>query len=122
MKYVFFIITLILQPTSQILEKRGMINFGKVSSFDQLLSFDTLIKLAHNPYIVAGIALSVVSLLFWLATLSSWDISVLYPLSISLTQVIMVAAAILFFGESMTVGKGLGIGAIIFGCVLLNLK
>jgi uncharacterized membrane protein len=122
MKYVFFIIALVLQPTSQLLEKRGILQLGKISSFGQLLNLDTLTKLIHNPYIIAGVALSVILLLFWLAALSSWDMSILYPLSISLTQIIMVAAAVIFFGESMTLGKGLGVVVIALGCILLNLK
>ena len=118
--YLFFLITLILQPLSQLLEKKGMVQFGKITSFGQLLNIDTIIKLATNPYIVAGVILSVISLLFWLAALSSWNISVLYPLGSSLTQVIMVLAGVLILQEQWTLEKGLGVVSILIGGVLLN--
>ena len=120
--YIFFAITLVLQPLSQMLEKKGMMEFGRISGFGQLMKMETYAKLISNPYIVVGVLLSIISLLFWLATLSNWNISYLYPLGSSLTQVVMVIGAIIFLGERLTLEKALGVASIAIGCVLLNWK
>ena len=122
MKYVviFFIICIILQPIAQILEKKGMAQVGKLESFGDIFKVSTLISIATNPYIIAGVFLAVISLLFWLATLSNWEVSRLYPLG-SISYVLVLALAVLFLGESITVIKGLGVATIAIGVVLLNL-
>ena len=120
--YVFFLIALLLQPASQILEKIGMAKVGRITSFAELFNMATIIKIATNPLVMIGIALAVISLLFWLATLSSWNISYLYPLGSSLSQIVLVSISVLFLHEHMTVERWMGVIIIAVGCVLLNWK
>jgi uncharacterized membrane protein len=120
--YIFFVIVLLLQPTSQILEKIGMTKVGKITTFGELLNIGTIIRIISNPYVIVGLCLALISLLFWLATLSSWNISYLYPLGSSLSQIILVTISVLFLHESMSVERWMGVVVIAAGCVLLNWK
>ena len=118
--YIFFIITVFLYPVAQILEKKGMAQVGELGSFGEVFQLSTLIKVVTNPYIVAGVGLSIVSLVFWLATLSHWKISYLYPLG-SIQQVVMLGLAIWLLGESVTMTHWLGVITIGIGITLLHI-
>lgn len=122
MKYVFifFAICVLLQPISQILERKGMSQIGKLESFHDIFQVNTIVKLITNPYVVAGVLLSSIALIFWLATMSNWEVSYLYPFGGGLMQIILVFFAFLFLGEDITAGRWLGVGVITIGIVILN--
>ncbi|MFN0161775.1 MAG: SMR family transporter [Burkholderiales bacterium] len=75
-------------------------------------------KIATQPYIVAGLACYVASLVVWILGLSRVPVSVAYPL-LSLGYVINALAAWWMFGEDLGAQKLAGIGLIIVGVVLV---
>jgi drug/metabolite transporter (DMT)-like permease len=67
-----------------------------------------------------GLALYLISTVFYVKGISKGEISVLFPL-VSLGYLWTAIWSKLFFGESFTRPKFIGLGLILVGCVLLGL-
>ncbi len=76
--------------------------------------------LATNWKLAIGLSLYLISTVFFVKGISHGEISVLFPL-VSLGYVWTTLWSKLFFGESMTPPKLIGLGLILAGCALLNL-
>ncbi len=76
--------------------------------------------LATNWKLALGLALYLVSTVFFVKGIAHGEISVLFPL-VSLGYVWTTLWSKLFFGEEMTRGKLTGLALILAGCALLNL-
>lgn len=75
-------------------------------------------RLALQPFILAGIACYVVSLVVWIMGLSRVQVSVAYPM-LSIGYLVNALAAWYFFGESVGAMRMTGIGFIIVGVFLV---
>jgi len=71
-------------------------------------------KLATQPYILAGIACYVVSVVVWILALSRVEVSIAYPM-LSIGYVLNAIAAWYLFGEAVTPARLTGIGIIVLG-------
>lgn len=76
--------------------------------------------LLTNWRLALGLGLYLISTAFYVKGISRGEISVLFPL-VSLGYVWTAIWSRLFFGETMTRAKYLGLGLIFAGCVLLGL-
>jgi drug/metabolite transporter (DMT)-like permease len=76
--------------------------------------------LLTNWRLALGLGLYLISTVFYVKGISRGEISVLFPL-VSLGYVWTAIWSKLFFGETMTRTKYLGLGLIFAGCVLLGL-
>jgi multidrug transporter EmrE-like cation transporter len=76
------------------------------------------LKLAFQPYIMAGIACYLASLVVWLMALSRVQVSIAYPM-LSIGYVLNAIAAWYLFGESVTPMRLAGIGIIIVGVYIV---
>ena len=75
-------------------------------------------KLATQPFIVAGLACYVISVVVWIMALSRVEVSIAYPM-LSVGYVLNAAAAWYLFGEAVTVTRMVGIGIIILGVFIV---
>ena len=75
-------------------------------------------KLATQPFIVAGLACYVISVVVWIMALSRVEVSIAYPM-LSVGYVLNAAAAWYLFGESVTPTRMIGIGIIILGVFIV---
>ncbi len=75
-------------------------------------------KFAFQPYILAGIACYVVSLVVWILALSRVEVSIAYPM-LSIGYVLNAVAAWYLFGEAVTPMRLAGIGIIIVGVYIV---
>lgn len=116
--YIFFTVSTILYPIVQILHKKGMSEIGGIGSFSKAIMM--IPKLISNPYIVGGVSLSLVSLVFWLSSLSNLKVSYLYPLGAGIQNIILFLMAIYILGETATMANWIGIVVITAGIVLLH--
>ncbi len=76
------------------------------------------LKLAFQPYIMAGIGCYLASLVVWLMALSRVQVSIAYPM-LSIGYVLNAIAAWYLFGESVTPMRLAGIGIIIVGVYIV---
>ena len=75
-----------------------------------------------TPYTIAGILLYGISFLIYMYLISKFDLGYIIPLTTALVYIIIFTASFFIFKESFTMIKIAGIGLIILGLVLLNVK
>jgi len=114
--YVLFASSLILAVTGQLLMKKGMNAFG---SFPISQMVQKIIPMFMNPYVFVGFACFGLSSIFWLAVLSRFEISMVYPM-VSLAYVVVAIASLILFKENVTLIRWIGIGVILLGVVLIS--
>ena len=107
------LVGVLLNAVAQLLLKAGT---NAVGSF--AYSADNFVpvgwKLTTQPFIAAGLACYVVSVVVWILALSRTEVSVAYPM-LSIGYVLNALAAWYLFGEAVTPQRLAGIGIIILG-------
>ena len=118
MKHLHLILTAVfLNTLGQLFLKAGMIKVGEVNlTWGKLPSL--LLTVFRNPFIELGVLCYVVSLLFWLWTLSKVDVGVAYPM-LSIGYVLSVFAGYYWFHEPLGAMKIAGVFIIMIGVYLV---
>ena len=107
----------LLNVTAQLLLKAGTLRVGEFAfTADNIVPIG--LQLATQPFILAGLACYVVSVVVWILGLSRVPVSIAYPM-LSIGYVVGAMAAWYLFGESLTAQKIVGIGFIIIGVYLV---
>lgn len=111
--FALILVGVLLNAAAQLLLKAGTNAVGSFAySADNL--FPVGWKLATQPFIAAGLACYVVSVVVWILALSRTEVSVAYPM-LSIGYVLNALAAWYLFGEAVTPQRLAGIGIIILG-------
>jgi drug/metabolite transporter (DMT)-like permease len=98
----------------QILLKVGANRLGGIT-----LTFNGLLSIAKNYYILIGLMLFGTSFLLWVKVLTKNDLSYVYPM-VSLSYVIIILVSRFLFNEPFTTNKMIGIAAIVGGVFIIN--
>ena len=106
-----------LNAAAQLLLKAGSRAITDVS-FSLANTWTLAARMALNPPILGGVALYVISVVFWILALSRVDVSVAYPM-LSIGYVVNALAAWLLFSEQLNAARVAGIGVIILGVWLV---
>lgn len=77
-----------------------------------------MLALCKRPMFLTGMALYGAAAILWFRVLSTQDLSLSYPLMVSLTFVMVTVGASFFFDEPMTWHKVLGLSVILAGFAL----
>lgn len=107
----------LLGALAQLLLKAGTNAVGHFE-FHWQNALPVTLKLATQPFLVAGIGCYGLSLVIWIMALSRVPVSIAYPM-VALGYVINAVGAWLWLGESLGMQKLLGIGFIILGVWLV---
>ena len=110
-------IVVAMSSSGQIFMKKGLTNLGglKISEI-----FSTrLVTVLTEWYVLAGVLLYAASAIVWLTVLSKVDVSFAYPL-ISLGYILTAFLARIYFNESISAIRWLGILLIIGGVFLVT--
>src|SRR5687767_7026434 len=94
------LLSVIINTAAQILLKQGMNYIGHFDFSIATLSA-LILKIAINPFIIAGMACYVGSVFVWLLVLSRVPVSYAYPM-VSLGYITTCIAAALIFNETLT--------------------
>ncbi|MDD2389019.1 MAG: EamA family transporter [Desulfobacterales bacterium] len=107
-----------LNAAAQLALKQGMRTIGY---FDfRLASCGRIfLAVATSPYVLAGLACYVISVVVWLLVLSRVEVSYAYPL-LSIGYIVVSVAGWLFFNESMGIIRWTGIIVICLGVWLIT--
>ena len=109
----------VLSATGNLLIKNAARSMGGLNlSGGQLAR--TLFHLFTNPGIILGLALYLVGFVLWAKVLATVDISLAYPIFVSLAFVIVVMGSRIFFSESLNPIKILGIAVIALGIIVVS--
>ena len=115
MPYIYFAVYSVLQPIALILQKIGLDRVGSLSMSHP----SSIIKAIFNPYVFCGISLSAVGLIFWLVTLSKFNLSYIQPFG-AVVYIFIAILSMVILKEPITVTRWLGIIVIVIGAYLIK--
>jgi drug/metabolite transporter (DMT)-like permease len=115
--FTFLMAGVLLNATAQLLLKAGTNVLG-VITFTRANWADVAWRMTTQPYFAAGAACYVLSLFVWIVGLSRVPVSMAYPL-LSAGYIVNAIAAHYLLGETVTLGRWLGIGFIVVGVWLV---
>ena len=76
-----------------------------------------LLKLLVNPWIISGVAAGFLALLCWMIAMTRFDLSFAYPF-MSLAFVFVLILSAIFFHETVTIPKMIGVMLIVSGIII----
>lgn len=112
---IFF--TVLSNAAAQLMLKKGMIEVGAFALDGGSMAHAAL-RTALNAWVVAGLAMFVISMASHLVVLSRVELSFAYPF-LSLAYVVVTAYAFLVFKEDVGLLRVAGIGLICAGTILI---
>ena len=118
--FIFIIITVMLNATSQLLLKVGISRVGK-ANFDTASFIKLFLGAMTNGYIVLGLMTMTVSMITHIMSLSRFDVSFVFPF-ISFAYIVAAVWGFVFFGESFNLTRYIGIAVIIAGTIILAMS
>ncbi len=112
------LVGVLLNAMAQLTLKQGMRSIGHFSfSMESLLKMTLTIGL--NPFVLAGLACYVISVVIWLLVLSRVEVSYAYPL-LSVGYIVTALAGWRLFDEGMDLTRWSGIAVICCGVWLIT--
>ena len=114
--YFYILATILFTVYGQLILKWRIEYYGTlpVSLADKVIFFS---KLLLDPFIISGFVAAFVASLCWMAAMTKFDLSHAYPfMSLSFGLVLILSA--LFFHESITTAKVLGVIFIMAGIII----
>ncbi len=118
-RYIPLILTgVLLNAAAQLALKKGMSSIGHFQfSIENMVPI--ALRVAVNPFVLAGLVCYVVSVAVWLLVLSRVEVSYAYPL-LSIGYIVTAFAGKYFFNEALTPVRWAGIIVICFGVYLIT--
>lgn len=114
MGYLFLTLALTLNATANILLKVGATRLGSVSE-PGLVG-----RLAADYYLMAGLLLFALNVVFYFAALTRLNLSVAYPIMVAGGILIVVSVSVFVLREAVTPLQTVGIGLLLLGIVLVG--
>jgi drug/metabolite transporter (DMT)-like permease len=113
----YILISVVGGAVGQILLKHGMNKMPSITlSANQFLR--VIWQMGTNIYVFLGLAIYVLSVVFWLAALSRVDLSYAYPFA-SMSYIVMLTASWILFHENITLLRVAGTLVICIGVILI---
>lgn len=115
--FPLILLGVLLNAGAQLLLKEGMRRVGHFSfAWSSVLPVG--LKVAADPFVLAGLACYVVSVVVWLLVLSRVPVTFAYPM-LSIGYIVNAIGARMLFGEALSTGRITGILVIIAGVFLV---
>lgn len=105
-----------LNALAQVLLRKAMLSIGPLPSE---FSMDAILRVALEPWLIAGMLSYAVSILIWLYVLSKAEVSVAYPF-LSIGYILAAGMGFFFLGENVTLARAFGIVLICSGLVFIS--
>lgn len=115
--FLFIVVTVILNATSQLLMKTGMGQVGQ-AEFSAAKTAGLFVRAATNPLIILGLLTMTISMGTHMMSLSRFDVSFAFPF-LSAAYVIVAIYGHFVLGEDVNLTRILGIATIMAGTVIL---
>ena len=114
-KYLLVLLFLVLTLSGVILMKLGG-NAGTMSIESGNLSF------SFNIVSLVGLICYILSFLVYTSIIVKFDLSYISPVTSGITQLGSLIAGIILFNENISIKSIIGIGLIIIGIIIMNIK
>jgi multidrug transporter EmrE-like cation transporter len=116
--YIGVFLTIIFTVYSQLIIKWQVNSAGELP-LDSFGKVKFLFFLLLNPWVISSIIATLGAGLSWMLAMSKFDLSYAYPF-VSLVYVFMMVASVVFFNESLTTNKMIGVFFIMTGIIILT--
>jgi multidrug transporter EmrE-like cation transporter len=114
--FIYIFAVIFLTVYGQLILKWQVTKAGSYpASFPERIVF--LVKLAISPWIISGLLAGILSLLSWMAAMTKFELSYAYPF-MSLAFVLVLLSSAVFFNETISPSKVVGICFIILGIII----
>jgi len=118
--YFYILGTILFTVLGQLILKWRISSYGSLPEATMEKLF-FLLKLLYDPFILSGFIFAFISAIFWMATMTRYDLSQAYPIVIAGLAIFTSIVAIIILRETFTFYKILGISFIVIG-VYFSLK
>ena len=116
MSYVYIFLTILLTVYGQLIIKWQVSQAGglPISTTDKLRF---ILHLLLNPWVISALSAAFLASVSWMAAMTKLQLSFAYPF-MSLAFVLVMLASGLFFQETITVPKVVGMGLVVLGLII----
>lgn len=114
MGFVFLVLALTLNAAANILLKIGATRLGSVEE-PGLIG-----RLVSDYYLLAGLFLFALNVVFYVAALTRLNLSVAYPIMVAGGIIIVVSVSVFILREAVTPLQTVGLGLLVLGTVLVG--
>lgn len=87
-------------------------------SFDTAHPIKAVIAVITNPYALGWMAMAAVSALLWVKVIQTFDLSLAFPIMMSLTIISILIFSYFFFGEQISTLRWIGVALMVIGIFL----
>jgi multidrug transporter EmrE-like cation transporter len=116
MDHLYIFLTIFLTVYGQIIIK-WQVNSAGVLPIEPIDKALFILRLLMNPWILSALFGAFLASLTWMAAMAKFSLSYAYPF-VSLTFVLTIISASLFFHEAITTPKLIGMAAIVAGIII----
>ena len=119
MKYLPVFLTLMFVTYGQLAIKSGIAKLGPIptQTFGDMLNY--FLRSVSNVGVVSGLLAAVCGAFAWMAALSRFELSSVYPI-LSLNFVIVPLFSSIIFGEALNLPKIIGVTVIVLGVFIFS--
>jgi multidrug transporter EmrE-like cation transporter len=116
--YLYILLTVLLTVYGQLIIKWRLAHLGALPDrpIDKVLF---LVRAVFEPYIFSGFVAAFLASLTWMAAVTKFEISYAYPF-MSLAFVLVLIFSVVFFKETLTLPKVVGLVLIVAGIVIAS--
>lgn len=116
MSYIYIFLTIILTVYGQLVLKWQVKHAGEFPvEFTEKILY--LLHLLINPWVISSLAAAFLAALSWMAAMTKFDLSYAYPFT-SLSFVLVLGFSAVFFHETITMFKVVGLLLIVTGIIV----
>ena len=117
--FILLILSVVIGAVAQISLKKGVSNLqGKYDTLEILNPVKFLSILKESPLIFIGGLLYALGFVIWIAAMTKFDVSFMYPM-LSLAYILVAVLAFVILKENITLYRWLGIILVTIGSMLL---
>ena len=117
MGFLYIFLTLVFTVYGQLVIKWQISMAGEFPVyFNDKMVF--LLKQFLNPWIISGFVAAFIASLFWMATMTQFELSFAYPF-MSLAFILVIFFSVFFLGEKLTLANGIGSFFVVLGLFII---
>ena len=118
--FVLVLITAAMTMAANLMLRAGIDAAGGFAPTGALGLMPAVVKLFLQPLFAIGFVFYFLASVVWFRVVATEPLSVAYPILVSLTFTLVSAGAVLFFQESLSLQKGVGLAAILAGIAIIS--
>lgn len=100
----------------------GALTLVKLGSHGSFSFSDGIFSMVIDFKMILGLIMYIFSFLLYIGIVANFDLSYINPLTTGISTVLIILSAVFILKETITVYQYVGIGFIVFGVILTNIR